>query len=419
MLSLSGATSLCRYVPTEGAPASVALSLRTCGPPAPQGQVLAYYEDLGAANKKKPKGQVSIVRVAHLGVGGCAGLDEEKSSRAFGFDTKENKSFVVYADTMAEKLQWMRVLCRACGQAHDEVSIEERYKSLLEPDGGGGGGVTEIAEAAALIRGGRHAPAAEKLEESLSKLEGTDERACAFHQLGKARCELRDYAAAHEAFGQAAALAPAECATQLQLQLAWCLWQRGCHDEAAALYAEVLEHDPLCCHALLDRSRMHLGVGRWAEALADLKMVIALDCESADIHNDVGVCYFELDRYAKALAAFDASIGAKSDYAPAYANRGNCRKKQGAESYGDALSDYTRAIELDSRNPKAYNNRGALLLKMGKYAPAIADFELALELDPAYEAAERNRAIAKERLTGGGITVTLTPAAFTRGANIQ
>ena len=156
MLSLSGATSLCRYVPTESAPARVALSLRKWWPPAPQGQALAYYEDLGAANKKKPKGQVSIVRVAHLGVGGCAGLDEEKSSRAFGFDTKENKSFVVYADTMAEKLQWMRVLCRACGQARDGTPTGER-RSPRGRAGGYAGGGRRVARSRSAARPARRA----------------------------------------------------------------------------------------------------------------------------------------------------------------------------------------------------------------------------------------------------------------------
>ena len=39
-------------------------------------------------------------------------------------------------------------------------------------------------------------------------------------------------------------------------------------------------------------------------------------------------------------------------------------EKQGNNK--EAMEDYGRAIELDGDNPKAFNNRGALALKMGK-----------------------------------------------------
>jgi tetratricopeptide (TPR) repeat protein len=54
-------------------------------------------------------------------------------------------------------------------------------------------------------------------------------------------------------------------------------------------------------------------------------------------------------------------------------------------------------VELDPSNPKSYNNRGALLLKMCKYSEAFADFEHALELQPEYEVARRNLEVARER----------------------
>ena len=54
-------------------------------------------------------------------------------------------------------------------------------------------------------------------------------------------------------------------------------------------------------------------------------------------------------------------------------------------------------MELDAGNPKSYNNRGALLLKMGKYDEACTNFERAIALHPEYEVAARNLVVAKEQ----------------------
>ena len=190
------------------------------------------------------------------------------------------------------------------------------------------------------------------------------------------------------------------CAAQVHLQCAWCHWQLGDLLSAETTYGQVLDDDPLCWQALLDRARMHLGQAKWEAALPDLDLVAGLGGASAETLNDRGVCYYELDDMEAALKSFNEAIDVKPTYAQSYTNRGNCYRRlavHDATKLERAHEDYTRAVELDPTNPKSYNNRGALLLKMGKLTSAFEDFEHALEIQPEYEVARRNLEVAREQ----------------------
>ena len=54
------------------------------------------------------------------------------------------------------------------------------------------------------------------------------------------------------------------------------------------------------------------------------------------------------------------------------------------------MADYSRAIELAPQDARALNNRGALLLRMGKLAEACDDLERSVFLEPGYAAAAKN-----------------------------
>ena len=59
-------------------------------------------------------------------------------------------------------------------------------------------------------------------------------------------------------------------------------------------------------------------------------------------------------------------------------------KGQKGDYYG-AISDYTKAIEIDPQFGKAYYNRGWSKGKLKDYYGAISDYNKALEIDPNYE----------------------------------
>ena len=49
--------------------------------------------------------------------------------------------------------------------------------------------------------------------------------------------------------------------------------------------------------------------------------------------------------------------------------------------YQEAISDFTKVLELDSGNANAYFNRASTFDSQGAVAQAIADYSMALELD--------------------------------------
>lgn len=80
----------------------------------------------------------------------------------------------------------------------------------------------------------------------------------------------------------------------------------------------------------------------------------------------------------------------------AYFNRGVSKFE--LNDYKGAISDYTKALELNPNNSRAYMNRGVMKTNLKDYDGAIADYTKAIELEPSFALNYVNRAEAKENL---------------------
>lgn len=72
-----------------------------------------------------------------------------------------------------------------------------------------------------------------------------------------------------------------------------------------------------------------------------------------------------------------------------------------AGRYEDALADYSKAIDINPKDPSVYANRAALLILLEREAEAKADLDRALKLDPKHPRARFNLASLYAR-TGKG-----------------
>jgi len=63
-----------------------------------------------------------------------------------------------------------------------------------------------------------------------------------------------------------------------------------------------------------------------------------------------------------------------------------------------AIDDYTRAIELDPKDTKAYYNRGLAYSNLRQYQKAIDDYTRTIELDPKLAIAYYNRGTVYDEL---------------------
>ena len=71
-----------------------------------------------------------------------------------------------------------------------------------------------------------------------------------------------------------------------------------------------------------------------------------------------------------------------TELAVAYINRGAAH--HGKNDCGEAVEDFTRAIDIDERSVEAHHNRAVCYQKLGRYEDAIADYGRAIDIDPNF-----------------------------------
>ncbi len=120
---------------------------------------------------------------------------------------------------------------------------------------------------------------------------------------------------------------------------------------------------------------------------------------SQELDSEAAVYFFKGVRYAnrnetlQAFSSLSKALNAAPDFADAYYERAlvNSRMKM----YDQAVSDYTKTIELNPQDSHAFHNRGLVYARGVKnYDHAIADFSKAIETDPDFAEAYDNRGVA-------------------------
>jgi tetratricopeptide (TPR) repeat protein len=97
-----------------------------------------------------------------------------------------------------------------------------------------------------------------------------------------------------------------------------------------------------------------------------------------------------------ALADFTKALELEDKDPEIWFSRGLVRER--LQDFTGAFSDYTQTIELKEDHFKGWINRANVLLKMQRYKDAVDDYTVALVYHPDFAAAYYNRAIAKNYL---------------------
>jgi len=147
----------------------------------------------------------------------------------------------------------------------------------------------------------------------------------------------------------------------------------GKYARAISDYTRAIQLNPRYARAYFFRGNAYSGQGRYDLAISDFTKAIQL--------------YPRDPKTNKTLLPGD--ISQRRINRDAYFNRGNAYSKQG--KYARAISDYTRAIQLDPRFANAYYSRGSSYYYHMKPALAISDFTKAIQLNPRDPNAYLNR----------------------------
>jgi tetratricopeptide (TPR) repeat protein len=173
-------------------------------------------------------------------------------------------------------------------------------------------------------------------------------------------------------------------------------------DQHAAVTAQVIAHHTAAVHdnpgqapALFARANAHCEAGDYRAAVADYDRAADLSPHTALYRFNRGHARLRLGDPAGASDDLRAAmrLSRVALEPPARVALGDISAAAG--DFTAAVEEYSRAIELDSKDPSLCLKRGNARARLGRHGAAVADFTRAIELDP--ESAEAHVARAHSR----------------------
>lgn len=150
--------------------------------------------------------------------------------------------------------------------------------------------------------------------------------------------------------------------------------------EAIRLLDRALRRNPALGEARLLRASLYGALGDDEAMLADTDVAIEMDFGGALVHGQRGSALAHLDRFAEAISAFTEAIRLDSRNVHWWYDRAAARAQLG--EFDVALQDAAQALLLDPEYAFAYVAQGKALAGLGKYDAARVAFNQAAELMP-------------------------------------
>jgi tetratricopeptide (TPR) repeat protein len=173
------------------------------------------------------------------------------------------------------------------------------------------------------------------------------------------------------------------------------LLARAHAEQAAGRFKEA----EAACRDLLALDDKHAGAwhllgivtfraGDAAGALAPIDRAAALAPDKADVRNSRGFALRALGRDTEAEAAFREAVALDANFLEAHYQLGNLLRE--GKRYTDAEGSYRHVLALNPDHVQAHNNLGAALGEQRRFEEAAEHFRRATELRPGYAEAHSN-----------------------------
>lgn len=152
-----------------------------------------------------------------------------------------------------------------------------------------------------------------------------------------------------------------------------------------------LVKNPRNALALRARSGAYYIINEPDQGKRDAEEVERLLASAGNAQEYEARCYarWRLGKPEPAVSDCTRAIELDPKFVWSYHNRGNAYNDK--RDYVKALVDWNKAIELDSKFTPSYNNRGVYYTNNRDYDRAIADLSKAIEIDPRYGVAYNSR----------------------------
>jgi predicted CXXCH cytochrome family protein len=132
--------------------------------------------------------------------------------------------------------------------------------------------------------------------------------------------------------------------------------------------------------ALADLGGAYIKLGNPERAAQVLDRVLALNPDSPEAHNFMGLLLGQKNDWAGAEQHLRAAIANQPDMAEAHYNLANLLAR--AKNYSEAQYHFQKAIAMNPAYADAHHNYGLLLVLMGSYGKALDELQEAVRLDP-------------------------------------
>lgn len=123
-------------------------------------------------------------------------------------------------------------------------------------------------------------------------------------------------------------------------------------------------------------------MSEYDQTIASLKEDLS-ETKNSNGFNNLGVAYFEIGEYEKAIDALNKAIELNSSNDIAYINRAELNKKW--NKLKESEYDYTKAIELNSKNATYFRCRAYLRKENGDLQNSLIDFKSANKIEPKFQ----------------------------------
>jgi tetratricopeptide (TPR) repeat protein len=148
-------------------------------------------------------------------------------------------------------------------------------------------------------------------------------------------------------------------------------------EKAMADLDKLLALAPNHALALGRRGSLRGGLGQIDAAITDLEASIAADPKRFETHSDLGTAYEYSGQYEKSLAAYERALAINPDAWIAVGGRCWVRAVLNRD-LDAAAADCGRTLVLKPDDFNAYNSRGFVRFRQGRYDDAITDYDRAL-----------------------------------------
>lgn len=168
--------------------------------------------------------------------------------------------------------------------------------------------------------------------------------------------------------------------------------RKGDYEQAELHIDKAVRLEPSNSKAWYNKGIMHMRKAQAMQALEAFDKSISIN-NYPKAHFSRAMLHMSSGRHDLALADVEAVLLNQPTNARALCIKGDCLERMGRLQ--EALEQYNKALELDTREPLFYVRRGATLCKLKQFAPAIADLNASLEMDASNGEALYWRGIAR------------------------